>query len=436
MNWRKITCFCLSVFLLIACGEDRTYEYEALTGAQQWIYKTAQTDYLYAEDLPALEQKNYFLAPDEFLQRIASDKDKKGSVYFSHIDSVDAVSEKINVVPTLGMETILLSGNSTVARVLYTYSQSPASDIGLTRGDWIIAINGETITNSNYLSALVSPKSSCTLTLGSLRQDGGFDTLRNVSIPAPRKVEKPSVYHHSIVEINGKKVAYLMYTSFSSDMATLKNITATWKSSGVEDVVLDLRYNNQGTLEQAKEMGTLLLPATAMGKSFLQLSSNSTLNKKETLLWGESATIGNKRLFVITSSTTRATAEALIHGLKPYWGDHLKVIGQTTTGQNVAQTRYTNPLYPALELWLTTSLITNTEGATYAEGIAPDYTIEENWGAPMKKEYLGTPNEGIFAAVAYYIINDSFPTSEKEVNARIRVQNSSLKGLMFTLSKE
>ena len=75
-------------FFLSSCGEDRSGEYYALIASKTWMYETMQQNYLFYEDLPAEDGLDFFDKPADFLISVASDRDQKNGVLFSHIDSV------------------------------------------------------------------------------------------------------------------------------------------------------------------------------------------------------------------------------------------------------------------------------------------------------------------------------------------------------------
>ncbi len=402
--------------LFTACGEDRTHEYLAMTGAQHWIYETAETDYLYNEELTEPEMKTYFLAPNNFLQKIVSTKDSKNGTYFSHVDSVAVVSRASSTQLSFGFESTLLSGSNNAVRVLYTYPNSPATDAGIKRGDWIIAINGTAITSSLYNSALVRPRTAQQITLGTPNANGGYDTLKHVQLSAPRYVTENPIYKSNTFTVGTKKVAYLMYNSFTKDENTqLSQAVADIAAYAPDDMILDLRYNSGGYLSTAQLLATLIAPQNAANQTFLNLTSNTQLNRQEIIRFDRTGIsvpqLNYNRLFVITSDYTASASEALIHGLKPYLGDRLIQVGTTTYGKNVAQTLYTNVQHPLLELWLTTSLISNSEGNSYANGLAPAYEISEDFSGSLSDDILGTATEQLVAPIAQYISSGSFPTT-------------------------
>ena len=184
--------------LVSSCGEDRSGEYYALITTQTWMYETMQQEYLYYQDIPEKKSLNFFNKPSDFLNSMVSSKDKKSGSTFSHIDSVFVTTRSTSTTPTFGFEgTMVRAENGSYGiRVLYTQENSPAEEVGLKRGDLIIAANNKKI-NSSDLFYITSPKEAYLFTMGKLNEIG-FDTLQTVQMPSPRIVENKNIYKSDI----------------------------------------------------------------------------------------------------------------------------------------------------------------------------------------------------------------------------------------------
>ena len=186
-------CFCALTALLacVSCGQDRSGEYYALISSKNWIYDVMQEYYLYYEDLPAEEELDFFLSPQEFLSAAASERDRKNGVLYSHVDSVKttAASRALSEAPTYGYEAVLLQAENGdyALQVLYIQPESPAEEAGLKRGDIIIAANGESIQSDDYAAYVTQPTSACTFTLGTYDFElAQMDSTGTVEMPTDR----------------------------------------------------------------------------------------------------------------------------------------------------------------------------------------------------------------------------------------------------------
>ena len=405
--------------LVSSCGEDRSGEYYALITTQTWMYETMQKEYLYYQDIPDKKSLNFFKKPSDFLSSMVSSKDKKSGSTFSHIDSVYVNTRSTSQTPTFGFEGTMVRANngSYGIRVLYTQGNSPAKEAGLERGSIIIAANNKKI-NSSDLFYITAPQEAYLFTLGKLN-DKGFDTLQTVQMPAPRIVENNNLYKKDILEVGGKKVAYVMYNEFgNNDTQKLNDLFYQLSQEGVNDIVLDLRYNPGGYVTTAQMISTNLAPQEAIGNTFLKMTHNDIINRTDVLNFEESmlanvTPINYENLYIITSANTASASEVVINCLKPYMPERLIQVGTATFGKNVAQQLFTDEVQaPMLEFWLTNSLLSNAEDFSdyYTGGLKPDFEIAENFKGELGE--LGTEQDSLMIPILKHIETGSFPTTE------------------------
>lgn len=405
--------------LVSSCGEDRSGEYYALITTQTWMYETMQKEYLYYQDIPDKKSLNFFKKPSDFLSSMVSSKDKKSGSTFSHIDSVYVNTRSTSQIPTFGFEGTMVRANngSYGIRVLYTQENSPAKEAGLERGSIIIAANNKKI-NSSDLFYITAPQEAYLFTLGKLN-DKGFDTLQTVQMPVPRIVENNNLYKKDILEVGGKKVAYVMYNEFgNNDTQKLNDLFYQLSQEGVNDIVLDLRYNPGGYVTTAQMISTNLAPQEAIGNTFLKMTHNDIINRTDVLNFEESmlanvTPINYENLYIITSANTASASEVVINCLKPYMPERLIQVGTATFGKNVAQQLFTDEVQaPMLEFWLTNSLLSNAEDFSdyYTNGLQPDFEIAENFKGELGE--LGTEQDSLMIPILKHIETGSFPTTE------------------------
>lgn len=424
------------ICLLTSCGEDRSGEYYALIQTKTWIYEVMQQYYLFYEDIPSEDRVDYFDKPQEFLKSVVSDKDGKNGTIFSHVDSVFTESRATSTYPCFGFEAALIrteEGNN-VMRVLYTQPSSPASEAGLKRGDWIIAVDNKEISASDYYTDYIErPKSSHTFTLGKYNPYTGngdnpdeeegeytdyveFDTLGTVQLPAPRYVEEQDVLDSKIITVGSHKALYILYNEFGETSDAIENIISQ-ATGQFDNIILDLRYNPGGYVSTSQRICTLLAPQTAMGQPMLNMIYNDKINMTETLTFDNNliptgGQLQYNNLYVITSGNTASASEVVINCLRPYMSGRIIQIGAPTFGKNVAQQLFTDESAPNIELWLTTTYLSNSEGyyEYYDNGLLPDYEMEEDISGTLGE--FGTDGDQLMAPVFYHIMNGGFPVTE------------------------
>ena len=265
----------------------------------------------------------------------------------------------------------------------------------------------------------------------------GFDTLQTVQMPSPRIVECNNLYKSDIIEIAGKRVAYIMYNEFgNNDAENLKQLFKDIAGQSVDDIILDLRYNPGGYVNIAQLVSTNLAPQNAIGNVFLKMTHNDKINRTDILNFEQSllangAPVNYKNLYVITSNNTASASEIVINCLKPYMAGRLIQVGTATFGKNVAQQLYTDEVKaPMLEFWLTNSLLSNAEDFSdyYTNGLKPDYEIAENFKGELGE--LGTAQDSLMIPIIKHIETGSFPTTEtpdaasRSLDEKLRFNNS------------
>ncbi len=228
--------------------------------------------------------------------------------------------------------------------VRYVYENSPAAKAGLVRGDHFSQINGQTMTMSNYQelisSALANPS---TVDLS--------DGERTVHLTAAQMYSNP-VQTVRTFTAGGKTIGYLHYTGFTLKSAKdLENAFRTFKSAGVTDLVLDLRYNGGGYTVVATALASMIAPWNYVntGRVFTQDIYNSSLISKMEdkdiyahlaathdiqevgTVDAGSVNLNLPALWVITSEATASASEALICGLNPYMD--VTLVGKKTLGK-------------------------------------------------------------------------------------------------------
>ena len=393
------------LLLLTSCGEDRSGEFYALIEDRMWIEETMREHYLWYQDIPAIEKEDeYFQAPATFFKKLLSKEavngqgDKYSYMEEKLSNTPETRSQMLDRTSTYGMEFVLTNDptgttNHTYARVLYTLPGSPAEAAGIRRGDWISAVNRQRITNSNY--TLLQKGGQLQIAVNQLTPtDKGivWQTADTLQMDTSIKMEINPFLIDTIYETEGKKIAYLMYNEFSTSpnneasettyIEQMKQRFAHIKSQQADELILDLRYNNGGYLQCAQALGSLIAPATALGKNFITLTYNDkttpqTVNYAFDTQYAD-ANLDLNKVYILTGDLTASASEAVINGLIPYMGvDNVVLIGTKTVGKNVAVQSFHNETH-GLTLWPVVAYVSNADGESdYSKGFTPTYNLNE-----------------------------------------------------------
>ena len=363
MKIRKLLYFpllgLLALTSLFSCGEDRWKEYYPLTGRDLWMDSLMREVYLWYEDIPAANSLNYFQAPDAFLKSILSKNDKG----FSTVDSIMDTP-----LPSYGFDYTLYkvatSDTTYTALVSYVAKNSPAEDAGLERGNWIMLVDGDSITKKTEERLI----------------DGGARTLRigkYVIVKEENNGGTEGDTENGENEEEDKEVGIIQETG---DVA-LPAVSQECKQRGINNLVLDFRYNSGGEMECVQLLADILVPADKLESpfAFLQYNDKQSAQNRDLILDSQllqgGVNLNLPTVYIITSGTTAGAAEMLINCLKPYM--KVVLIGQTTKGEYVATETFINPKYPWAVRPVVCEVFNSNGEADYSAGFKPDIAINE-----------------------------------------------------------
>ncbi len=322
-----------------------------------WVYEVMEDAYFWYKQLPAAASLDAKMDPNDYFEKLVYQRETVDR--FSMLtDDKDALEDSFNGISKIFGISYSISyidaAKSKVGLFLnYVVKGSPAEAAGLKRGDIILKANNTQLTEDNY-TTLLSSNETISLTLGTY--NGTVFTPGNTSISVSKAVvaEDPVTFATVIDKsAQGKKIGYLVYTQFVPGTETsktkyddeLRQVFADFKSKGVNELVLDLRFNGGGYISSANTLASLIGKGATSSKIFYKEQWNDKYiaywqkTKGENSLnynfQNEANNIGNNlsRVFVLTSEGTASASELVINGLKPYM--EVITIGSHTAGKNL-----------------------------------------------------------------------------------------------------
>lgn len=402
--------FLLGILLVIAvrCKKDdipvdeQKEQASAITLKVNTFIKNVMTDvYLWYDQMPSIDIK-YELDSKEYFYKLLYTDDKWSFI----TDDIAAFENSLQGVETtygyslaFGMFTSS-SGAPTgtyFAVVEYVYPGTPAAKTGFTRGDIIVKINGEDITESNYINLFTS--SSVSLTKGIL-VSGGISQGATVALVA-EKLNLDPVLTYKIIERGGHKIGYLMYLQYIASYNSTSLLTALqyFAANNITDLVIDLRYNPGGYTSAAQYLCSSIAPANIVTdmRRLVTFQWNDkyqnywTANQRYDQLSVQfDATVpvklGLSKVYFLTGYGTASASELTICGLEPYMD--VKIIGDTTAGKYTASITLTpadvysrESDYADFKDWGLQPIViryANSEGLTnFKDGFAPDFYVRD-----------------------------------------------------------
>jgi C-terminal processing protease CtpA/Prc len=327
-----------------------------------WILDNMEIYYLWNELIPSKTDNT--LSPDKYFSSLLYKEEDR----FSWIqeDYMELLKSLSGVATEAGYDfNLYLVENSTIiGSITYIKPGTPAANAGLKRGDYFLKVNGTQMTTSNY-SSLIGQMSK-PHTLGISIISGGLltENTKDVSLQVITNYAENPVLLDTVYNISDKKIGYLVYNFFARDKGDgsvtyekeLNNIFAKFKSTSIDELIVDLRYNGGGAVSTTQALASMISERTTRDKFCIQ-QYNSLLHNYFYATEGADYNVlyfvntidnddsgktgipvntlsGLSTVYFIVTGRSASASELLINGLKPYMD--VVLVGETTYGKNVA----------------------------------------------------------------------------------------------------
>jgi C-terminal processing protease CtpA/Prc len=289
-------------------------------------------------------------------------------------------------------------------RVRYVEPRSDAAVKGVQRGDQVISINGRSaaeLIGAGDFSALAPNASGeqATLVLRSVGAD------RTVVLSASRYAITPVAGTSVTTTVGGRRLGYLMVKDmlFQAERP-IDDAFATLAAQGVQDLVLDLRYNGAGFVSVGRLLASYVAGGRASGQAYASLRFNDkrALGSDRTYHFvGPSRALNLARVFVLTGPRSCAAAEQVINGLRGA-GIEVIAIGGTTCGKPFGSEAVVScgTAYAVVNFEVFNA---RNEGR-YFNGLAPQCRVADDLGTAP-----GAANDPLLVAAGRYADSGACP---------------------------
>ncbi len=360
--------------------------------------------YLWYDEVPQVNSANFSSVEDYFY-----------SLRTPRLDASGQPKDRFSFISTVADADSLLTGNNIGygvrwevdaqgrERVAFVDAGSPALAAGIARGGQLVDVL--TPGASWYPNALA------TITF-TYRSTPGAAT-RTVTLTSAPVQEDPVPLVDTLASASGRKVGYVLFNAHTEGAQDqLIPAIQSAQAAGVQELVLDLRYNGGGYLYTAMTLGSMLTGDAANGRIFEQLrfndkrqadTSGSTFSFSGQVQYGEPLfaagtalpRLALPRVFVLATGSTCSASEAVINGLRGI-GVDVVIIGQTTCGKPYGFSGFDNC---GLSYFPIEFQGVNAAGfGDYANGFAPTCALSDDFD-----NALGAPSERLLSAALKYI---------------------------------
>ena len=266
--------------------------------------------------------------------------------------------------------------------VYYPIPGSPAEKAGIKSGDLIISVDDVEYTAKDFdrIASFIKGKAGTKVKL-IIEREGQ-------RIPYELIREKITTNPITAKMIEGN-IGYLKVPSFDEDTAkSFKEKVQELQNQGAQKLIIDLRNNGGGIVDEAVEIADMLLEK---GKTII-----STVNNKEkkTVTYSKNDPTITMPVIVLVNENSASASEILACSLQD--NERAKLVGTKTYGKGIIQTLLSLTDGSGLKI-TTEQYYTPKETSIHKEGIKPDeevklpdtvksiYSIEESEDTQLKK---------------------------------------------------
>ena len=213
-------------------------------------------------------------------------------------------------------------------RIDRVFPGSPAQEAGLEAGQVIVSVDGESIAgkSSQFSTERIKGPEGTEVTIG---VRGGSDgKVRRLKITRAQ-IALP-VVTSTVREVDGRKLGYIRMVSFSEGVhGLLREAVEKLERKGVEGIVLDLRANGGGLLDEAVLAASVFLPEDEI----VVTTDSRTQGHAEYRTVGDN--LPKRPVVVLIDRNTASAAEILTAALADNAG--APVVGTRSFGKGVFQ---------------------------------------------------------------------------------------------------
>jgi carboxyl-terminal processing protease len=311
-----------------------------------------------------------------------------------------------------GLEAV--SNGDTRLFVRYVEPNSPAAltpgiSGGLRRGDEILSIGGTPV------STLIAADDFSALTPSAQGQQLNLQVKRGTS-PAGTVILSATVFDLTPVQngarlqtLGGRVFGYVFVKDMISQAnAPLATTMTAFRNQGVQDLVIDLRYNGGGLVSVGGTVASYASGNRATGQVYTRLLYNDKQQAKneDFRFTNPNNWAGFARAYVLMGERTCSASEQVINGLRGV-GINVIGVGGMTCGKPVG-------FSPNDDGWGTTYSVVNFEGVNalnqgrYFDGLAPTpgCAVAEDFSTA-----IGALDDPLLTTAAFHMDNGACPVA-------------------------
>ena len=282
-----------------------------------------------------------------------------GDKYSTYMDDDQTNSLNDMLAGTYNGIGVLLNQDRVIEEV---FDNSPALSAGIVKGDIIVGINGEDVSEKdiNEITSMIKNHNG-KITLKIKREE----EIKDITVEV-KNINKPAL-SYSVEEFNNKKLGYIQIQTFSQTLAEqVKQTLNKIEKDNISGLIIDLRGNGGGYLNAATDTASLFLEK---GKVIYSLENKNSLDTTK----DETDEKRSYPIVVLVNEGTASASEILAGALKDSYG--ATIVGKKSYGKGKVQ--QVKNLKDGSTVKYTTARWLRPNGECVdGVGIIPDYEIE------------------------------------------------------------
>ncbi len=388
----------------------------------RFIYQVMHDSYLWASEVPELDYKDSdYNSSEKMLTTLKSPNDK-----FSFIIDAETIQnffeEGKNNDMGIGLTVAKLDATNYALVVKFVYPNSPADKKGVKRGDVIKLVENLAITEESFDEVVNILETYPTIEFTFLEPSSG--KLTKKSITKKSYDIQTILYSNTFVNSNQSKiVGYFVFQDFIQNAnGEIDTLFKQFKRNGINELILDLRYNGGGAINVANHLASLIGGNNVAENIFNQTLLNETYNYYNEVSYFEKPlpnALNLDRVFVITTESTCSSSELVINSLKAS-ANHMEIIqiGNTTCGKPYGYMGAGLFCDKALYAINMESKNGDNEGG-YVNGIIPTCQAQDNYF----KSFGDTQENSLAVALNYIQTNRCSTSSQSNKQEKVKLQS-------------
>lgn len=412
----KLIVFLWVAVLAVSCQFDHDESDESeIKIVNKEIYDLMKTNYFWNTDLPNINPYAY-ASPYDLMDTLRYSKYDRWSCILTRTEYESYFEQAIMV----GHGLMTAEDKDHKIRIAFVYRNTKAYNAGVRRS-WIISkVNGIEATADNISELLGAMEAGITNHFEFINTSG--NTI-NLSL-TKEVLNITPVIHYEVIPYADKKIGYLVFEDFiDAANEELREAFTSFNQAGIDEMVVDLRYNGGGSVDVADTLAGWLIGKSNSGQPFVHFVHNELQQKRNNTMNVPNNPHGLElsRIFFIGTKSTASASEMVINGVKPYLS-HTLIVGSATHGKPVGMYTFMLNRYGYVVMPICFKYTNANDEGDFYDGLDATIAAEDD----LTHDF-GNPEESCLKAILSYIETGVLPlkSARLPVAPKLIVKNTS-----------